>query len=186
MSNKLPTWPESLPPPIIIEEGPVHHYLNQDELHNKNDVDDLTHDLYWFPDDKYYLFFQYGIGIKKELSKMLTENEIEMKTTEMYFYRHPQSRDSNDYIQLLPNHHKDIPEWIIEASKGDMYGRILLSLSPTRRKVIDFLESAKKTSEILSDKEPIFEVKPNIYGVGLNLNKIGKIIKNIFKKQKET
>ena len=52
-----------------------------------------------------------------------------------------------------------------------------MNLEPARRKQFDFDENARTTTELLADKEPVVEAKPNFFGVGLNLNSIWHRIK---------
>jgi hypothetical protein len=63
MADQKPKWPESLPPPSEVTEGPRRVHLVPGDLVREGAIQTLVHDLYWFPKDEYFLFFVYrGIG----------------------------------------------------------------------------------------------------------------------------
>lgn len=168
MTEHLPKWPDSLPPPIEFVEGAPQHCLTEADFDQDNAIDDLIHDMYWFPDDVYLLYFVYGEGVTKELTNKLELAGIAMRKTELFFFKHPQPAYSNEFIRILAN--DNLPQWMADAAKGPMHGQVTLSLEPAKRKMIDFYENAKVASQVLSEQEPIFEFKPNFAGLGVNLN----------------
>lgn len=170
MTDKQPKWPDSLPHPVEINEGARRCNLMPDDLETAQAVRDLVHDLYWFPHDSYFLFFVYGTGIGVELNNALGTHGITMKKTELYFYRNPNPAYKNDFLRVLP--HSDAPEWQKEAAKGQMFGRITLSLEPWRRKQLDFKHTAQVTTKAITDRESIIEMKPNIWGIGVNVPRL--------------
>jgi len=170
MTDNIPKWPESLPPPFEVVEGPRQVYFCESDFDGDDGVRDLLHDLYWFPDDNYYLYFLHGEGLDKSLASRLEAQGIEMKKTELYFYRHPNPAYPNDFIRVL--NHEDPPQWKADAAKGPMFGRVSMSLEPARRKQIDFQENARITRELIADSESVVEAKPNFFGMGLNLNSL--------------
>lgn len=179
MADKAPKWPESLPLPFEFVEGPRQNLFSATDLKSENRIRDLIHDLYWFPDDQYFLYFLQGEGVDNDLSFKLETMGVVMKKTELYFYRHPNAAYPNDFIRVLPN--DDAPQWQAEAATGQMFGRVSLSLEPARRKQIDFQESAKVTSAVLRNSEPVVEAKPNFFGIGINLHSLWHKIEKLFR-----
>jgi hypothetical protein len=173
--EERPKWPDSLPPPIEIVEKRRYVPFTEADLNGDSSIQDLVHDLYWFIDSDYYLYFEYGKGIENSLLSRLGQAGVEMNRTEMYFFCRPNPSYKNDFIRILP--HSEVPKWQEEAFKGKMFCRVSLTLESARRKQLDFSESGRLTNELLADKEPMVEAKPNFYGFGLNLNSIWHRVK---------
>ena len=57
MAEERPKWPESLPPPVEFTEGDPRVDLAPHELGADDAIKDLVHDLYWFPDSEYFVYF---------------------------------------------------------------------------------------------------------------------------------
>jgi hypothetical protein len=85
MTDDRPKWPDSLPRPVDIDEGALRYNLIPDDLDTTQSIVNIVHDLYWFPDDSYFLFFAYGTGIRAELNNTLETHGVAMKKTELYF-----------------------------------------------------------------------------------------------------
>jgi hypothetical protein len=102
MAEERPKWPESLPPPVEFTEGAPRVDLAPHELGADDAIKDLVHDLYWFPDSEYFVYFLYGEGIGQELDVRLEAWGIERRKTEMYFYKHPKPAYKNDFVRALP------------------------------------------------------------------------------------
>ena len=176
MANERPKWPESLPPPVEITEGATRVAMSPHDLTSDEAISHLVHDMYWFPDSEYFLYFVYKEGIGQELDARLQTWGIERKKTEMYFYKHPKPAHENDFVRALPG--VDAPPWVKEAAEGQMYGRVQLSLSVTMRKQLDLSETARAMRAAISDADPVFEAKPNFFGIGINLNNLWRRAKN--------
>ena len=97
--NERPKWPKTLPPPIGFMEGARQVYLSHEDIGTVLSIPDLIEDMYWFDSDEFYLYFPYGKGLGVELKDKLEANGIELKKTEMYFYRHPKPGYKNDFIR---------------------------------------------------------------------------------------
>lgn len=176
MAEKRPKWPESLPPPVEITEGPPRVNFAPNDLRSDDAIKDLVHDLYWFPDSEYFIYFLHGEGIGQELDARLEEWGIERRKTEMYFYKHPKPAYENDFVRALPV--ADAPPWVREAAEGPMYGRVQLSLSAAMRKQLDLSETSRATSVAIQESDPVIEAKPNFFGMGISLNSLWRRVKN--------
>ena len=175
MTDELPKWPDSLPPPIEFVEGPQRVFLSSEDLNGQRTLTDLVHDLYWFPDSEYFLYFEHGAGIGHELNARLEECGVEMRKTELYFYRHPRPAYTSDFIRVLPG--ATIPDWQRESAQGQMFGRVSLTLNSAARKQMDHAELARATSTAMADNESVIEAKPNFFGLGINLNSVWHRVK---------
>lgn len=176
MSN--PKWPESLPPFTEVNVGDSQVLFVPEDLENNSSISDLVHDLYWFDERKYLLYFDYGIGLPEYLSKALSKNGIEMNKRENFFYRHPKPAYKKDFVRILP--HSEIPHFLEGVNEGVMFGRLHLSLTSDYRKQLDFRMAANETSRVLQAQESIVEIKPSVWGITINLKLIYYKIKNWF------
>lgn len=170
MSKKLPTWPDSLPLPTRLEYSPAPLYLIEQDFAKPSAYDDLVHDIYWFPERQYFLYFKHGEGIRKSLRETLESCGIEMRMVELHYYPRPLPAYPNDFIQILP--HDVTHDWQKEALQEQMYGRVLLTLENAVRKRLDFKEAARVTTAEIADSEPLIDLKPNFFGIGANFNSI--------------
>ena len=62
MAEEVPRWPNSLPLPSKLTFGARRVHLLPTDFEMGGALDDLIHDLYWFPDDLYYLFYSGSEG----------------------------------------------------------------------------------------------------------------------------
>jgi len=146
--------------------------LSPVELSTDSSIGDLVHDMYWFPDDHYYLFSKFSEDISEdigaEVAKRLETAGVVTKITEPYFYPHPNPGYANDFVHLPPDqiHH----EWQRKASQSEMYVRQILSLEPWKRKQLDIAQTAEATSSAVSRSEPLLEAKPGFAGFSINVS----------------
>lgn len=178
MTTETPKFPDSLPPPTAVVEESRHAYFVPDDFNSAAAIADLVHDLYWFPDTDYCLFFVYGEGIGAGLEERLKAQGVATRKTEMYFYRHPNPAHENDFIRILP--HSAEHEWVIKAAQGQMYGRVLLSLEPWRKKQLDLEHAGRAAARTIADAEPVIEMKPNFAGMGVNIHSALRRLKRWF------
>lgn len=176
MENERLKWPESLPPFVEVIKGAPRVNLTPYDLAAEEALQDLVHDLYWFPDREYFVYFLYGEGIGRKLDRRLQQRGVERKKVEMYFYKHQEPAYENHFVRALPG--AEVPPSVKEATKTQMYGRVQLSLSVTMRKQLDLVETARATSTAISNAEPVVQAKPNFFGMGLNLNSLWRRLKN--------
>jgi hypothetical protein len=180
MSKDRPKWPDSLPPFTEFVKGPRCVNLMVEDLQTMKDFEDLVYDLYWFPGDNYYLFSKYEEKLSRNLLDKFESQGILLLKTEHYFYRHPANDLNNIFIRLLPSELEH--EWEIQTAKGQMYGRITLSLEEWRRKRLDITYIGQVAASKMDKDQPILDLKPGIWGFNLNLRSLYRRIKFYFKK----
>lgn len=179
MAEHRPKFPDSLPPPVEMIEGPRHIHLTEKDLQIADDIKDLVSDLYWHSEDNYYLFFRYGEGVNKDLLNQLEHYGVASRKTELYFYRRPHPAYENDFVKLLPDQIKY--EWQRQAAQGEMYGRVSLSLEPWQRKQLDIAQAAQATASIIDNNQPVLDLKPGLWGFNLNLRSLFRTFKTLCK-----
>ena len=170
MSEEVPKWPDSLPLPAKVTFGPRRVHLLPADFESEGAISDILHDLYWFPDDHYYLFYSDTLKLTSEAATELEASGVVFTELESYFYKHPKPGYDRDFIQVLPN--GDYPTWRIEAADGQMFWRASLALDSAMRREMDFNESAARTRDAITDSEDVVDLKPNFFGVGVNLNSV--------------
>ena len=109
MSEEVPRWPNSLPMPAKMTFGPRRVHLLPVDFENDEAIADLLHDLYWFPDDQYHLFYSETLKLTSKASAELEELGVVITEMESYFFKHPKPGYERDFIQVLPS--EDYPEW---------------------------------------------------------------------------
>lgn len=181
MSRQLPEWPSSLPIPIEMRFGPRAVHVVQAELSAENNIMDLVHDLFWFPNDNFYLFVPVDDGVEQTLYATLEGQGIELLVVEMHFYPHPHPAYKNDFTRILP-HEAPLP-WQHEALQNQMYKRFKLTLEPATRTRLSHSQIAAATRDAIANAESIFEAKPNIYGIGINFNSLLRKVRNWFQRK---
>jgi len=179
----IPKWPDSLPPPTEVTLLPPEHVLYRTDLITDEDIQGLIHDLFFFPEDKYFLYYEYS---NKEIpegfdAKKLKQYGLSLRKHENFFYRRPWDKDRPEqysYVRLTVSGIKY--PWQQEiVDKGPMYGRVQIDLMEWRKKEIE-LARIKALSK--KDEDPLI-LQPNICGVGIDIKKIPSWIKRIFSKK---
>ncbi|WP_062363249.1 hypothetical protein [Vreelandella aquamarina] len=168
MSEEVPRWPDSLPLPAKVTFGPRRVHLLPADFESEGAISDILHDLYWFRDDQYYLFYSDTLKLTSEVAREFEASGVVFTEIESYFYMHPKPGYERDFIQALPN--GDYPAWRQEAANGEMFCRASLALDSAMRREMDFNESAARTRDAITDTEDVVDLKPNFFGIGLNLN----------------
>ena len=123
--DKVAKWPDDLPPPIKWGKATKFHPMIPDNIKSQEDLQDLLHDMYWFPEDQFYMFSEGNEGIGDFLASSFEENGIECGPIERCFYKHPNQGYENDFIHLPPhwiNH-----EWQEKTSLTLEYTRYTLN-----------------------------------------------------------
>jgi len=180
--EKLAVWPESLPPFAEMTKLPPQHSLHHRDLINDTDIAALVHDLFFFPEDEFYLYYEYGAPrVHADYDKgKLEAAGLRFAKNENYFYRRPLDKNRSDrfsYERYLPGDEKyEWQEEIIE--KGPMYGRASIQLMEWKKKDIE-LERIRSTQQ--QDDDPLL-LKPSIMGVGVDLKKLWKKTSHYFKR----
>lgn len=179
MSEQVPKWPDSLPLPAKVTFGPRRVHLLPADFESEGAISDILHDLYWFPDGHYYLFYSGTLKLTSEAATELEASGVVFTELESYFYKHPKPGYDRDFIQVLPN--GDYPTWRKKAADGQIFWRALLALDSAMRREMDFNESAARTRDAITDSEDVVDLKPNFFGVGVNLNSVWRRFLTWFK-----
>lgn len=182
-NKEIPKWPDSLPPPAEMTMLPPEHGIYRESLIKDEDIYNLIHDLFYFPEDKYFLYYEYASSEIPEGfdTKKLEQLGLVLRKHENYFYRRPfgdKDPDRYSYIRLTV---ADIKyPWHQELiDSGPMYGRVQIELMEWAKKDIELQRIKSLDSK---DEDPLV-LQPNFMGVGVDLKKIPSWLKRVFSKK---
>jgi hypothetical protein len=184
MPGQRSKFPESLPPPVEVNEVVREVRLTSENLSTSESIKNLVSDLYWHADASYYLFFQHGIGTPSELLRQFDFHGVTSRTVQLYFYEHPTAVDRTDLIRIRPGEAQF--DWQREAATGQMYGRLTLGLALWKKKELDLTYAAEATANAIANQESVIELKPNFAGIGLNLHSLWRKLTAWWKKDADT
>lgn len=176
----IPKWPASLPPPSEMTILPPEHVIYRECLIEEEDIYNLVHDMFYFPEDKYFLYFEYESPVIPEGfdTKKLERFGLALRKNENFFYRRPYGDDEPDrysYIRLTPANIKHAwHQRLIDS--GPMYGRVQIELMEWAKKDIE-LQRLKSLNP--KDEDPLL-LQPNFMGVGIDLKKVPSWFKRVF------
>jgi hypothetical protein len=189
--DELPIFPEGLPiiqgtgdlPTLKLSPDKItisaEHVFEANEVRSLSNIAQICRWIFNYPERKFYLFLIEGIKENRDLIYHIEKSGILAPTTERHFYKHP-SKYPKDFIRIHPNEIEF--DWEREVvKKGPKYIRLELILSEHKRRELEIKE--KIDTERGADTNPL-ELKPNIMGFGIDINKALKWLKNIFKSKK--
>lgn len=170
----------SLPLPDKIKESSFYTYRDGD-LYAKEQIQGLITLMFDYPEREFYLFLETGKKISKELQKAKHNNIVIIDHIENFYYLHPSPKAKNCFISIPGNN--PTCAWQEEViKKGPQFSRHSLRLTQKAKRDLEI--SYKNYKEKQKNKHP-FELKPNFYGLGVDLNKIWPWIKKKFRKMDE-
>lgn len=190
-NDHLPIFPDGLPiientenlPTLKLSPDKItifaEHVFEKKEVLSDSNIKQIIKWLYNYPERKFYLFLIEGDKKNRDIIYNLEKNGFLAPTTEMHFYKHPDNHPK-DYIKIHPD--KIQFAWEREViQKGPKYVRIRLDLSARKKRELEINE--KIDTEREADINPL-ELKPNFMGLGIDVNKAVKWLKNIYKMKK--
>jgi hypothetical protein len=62
MNPDIPKWPEGLPLPVSVERLGKLICLMPSDLQTEDKINDLVSDMFWYPDEFYYIFTKINEG----------------------------------------------------------------------------------------------------------------------------
>jgi hypothetical protein len=174
--NNLPKWPESLPLPDRIETTTM-HIIEAEDLESNEEVDELISLMYAHKEREFYLFLKKGKPANRIILDRLEGFGIFRGASEFYYYRRPDSEHS--YIRILSNEIQfDWQNRIVD--EDPMFLRIALKLSQAKTRRLAIQEQL--IIEKAQDVNPL-ELKPNFFGIGLDLFKFWRWALGWFRKR---
>lgn len=183
-SKSIPKWPDSLPPPTELILLPPEHVLCRSELVKNEDIQNLIHDLFFFPEEKYFLYFEYASNDIPDGfdANRLEQHGLSLRKYENFYYRRPDDKDQSEPYSFIRLAVTDIQfPWQQEiVNQGPMYGRVQIELKEWKKKEIE-LSRIQALNE--QDDNPLV-LQPNFWGLGIDLKKIPSWVKRIFSKKR--
>lgn len=182
-NKEIPKWPDSLPPFLEMTKLPPEHVIYRESLVEEEDIWSLIHDLFYFPEDKYFLYFEYASSEIPEGfdTKRLERFGLALRKYENFFYRRPFGDDEPDKYSYIRLTAADIKHsWHQELiDSGSMYGRVQIELMEW---AIKDIELQRLKSMNTKDEDPLV-LQPNFMGVGIDLKKVPSWLKRVFSKK---
>ena len=177
--TERPKWPDTLPLPIAFEEVACGVQLAVEDFPNQLTVAELAHDIFWYGECNYFVFYAQDIGFPPLLNEEFERLGLEMKKVDLYFFKPQIPHSKNDFIQVLP--HEATDEWRKNAATTRMYARADVTLTPSRRKEMEIAETAAATAKLLKKPEPLLQLKPGAYGISVDLKVIWRWLRTRWK-----
>ncbi|MBT6690434.1 hypothetical protein HN903_02475 [archaeon] len=163
--------------PDKVEVIKYHRFENKD-IQSEGALNELISLMFDHPERDFYVFTEKNSKPNSLLMKANKDGSILINEVELFYYRHP--RDKHSFIRI-PRGGGEF-EWEKELTKqGPMFQRTKLKLTARMKRQLEALN--KIALEKRSDSFPI-ELKPNLFGLGLDLNKLFRFVRQFFGKRR--
>jgi hypothetical protein len=170
--------PKGVSPPDEIILNTRREYLSED-FQMDTDVQELIELMFDDSECKYFYFKSQTEPPNEFLKRALEGGKLLMPKYEDYYYLRPGTERS--FVKIGPHTMERLGERSGPINQGQRYFRITLTLSERTKRKLQAHEIAE--TAITKDTNP-FELKPNLWGVGLDLTKAYRWIKQHLQKRK--
>ena len=161
--------------PDKVEVIKYHRFENND-IQSEDALKELISLMFDHPERDFYVFAEKDSKPNTLLMKANKDGEILINEVELFYYRHP--RDKHSFVRIPRNGGEF--EWEKELAKqGPMFQRAKLELTARMKRQLEVFN--KIALEKRSDSFPI-ELKPNLFGIGLDLKKLFQFVRQFFGK----
>lgn len=161
--------------PDKVEVIKYHRFENND-IQSEEALKELISLMFDHPERDFYVFAEKDSKPNTLLMKANKDGEILINEVELFYYRHPKNKLS---FVRIPRNGGEF-EWQKELAKqGHMFQRAKLELTARMKRQLEVRN--KIELEKISDSFPI-ELKPNLFGIGLDLNKLFRFVRQFFVK----
>jgi len=161
--------------PDKVEVIKYHRFENKD-IQSEEALNELISLMFDHPERDFYVFAEKNSKPNTLLMKANKDGAILINEVELFYYRHP--RDKRSFVRISRNGGEF--EWQKELTKqGPMFQRAKLELTARMKRRLEAFN--KIELEKISDSFPI-ELKPNLFGIGLDLKKLFRFVQQFFGK----
>ncbi|MFH1931713.1 MAG: hypothetical protein ABIN18_09025 [Pseudomonadota bacterium] len=162
--------------PDKVEVTQYHRFENND-IQTEEALRELISLMFDHPERDFYFFAEKDSKLNTLLMKAKQDGVILISEVDLFYYRHPKNK--RGFVRIPRNGGEF--EWQKELTKqGPMFQRAKLELTARMKRQLEALH--KIEVEKISDSFPI-ELKPNFFGIGLDLNKLVRFVRKIFHKE---
>ncbi len=174
--TKPPTQLEKFPfKPDSVKQS-FRHEFEDGDLDTDGQIKKLISLMFECPEREFFFFHNTKVQFSPKLRSAEKENIILLNEVECFYYKHPKHK--KDYIKISGNNPKF--DWQKELIKnGPEFHCHILRLTQKAKRDLEI--SYKNYKERQKDNHP-FELKPNIYGIGVDLRKVLPWVKKKFKR----
>ena len=165
----MAVFPNITPDKVKITQS---YMIEVEDIQTENDLQELILLMFNNSESKFHYYKEKDCPGNGLLSEASNRGDILMNTTEFFYYKHPKHK--RDYVKIARDGGKF--EWQKEiAEKGPMFVRITLGLSNKMKRQLETHERIEIKRQL--DTNPL-ELKPNFYGIGIDLVKVFHRLKN--------
>jgi hypothetical protein len=159
--------------PSKVEVIKYHRFENND-IQTEEMLKELISLMFDHPERNFYVFAEKDSKPNPLLMKANRDDVILISEVELFYYRHP--KDKRVFVRI-PRDGGEF-EWEKELAKqGPMFQRVKLELTARIKRE---LEAHNKIElEKMSDSFPI-NFKPKLFGIELDLKKLGRVVRHFF------
>lgn len=153
-----------------------YHRFENNDIQSEEALKELISLMFDHPERNFYVFSEKDKKPNMLLMKANNDGLILINEVEFFYYRHPKAK--HNFIQIPRN--RGTFEWEKKLIKqGPMFQRTKLELTAQVKRQLE--ASNKITQEKRSNSFPI-ELKPNLFGIGLDLRKLFRFVRQCFGK----
>ena len=172
-------WVARFPEELVTDVKKSYFYLlESSDITSEEDLDHLIRFMFEFSDRAFYLVSPVSQGCNHFVLSAEQHGVLNLVRTERHYYPHPNYK--RDYIKI----DKDPPVWDWEKEvkeKSPEHIRCTMELTERWRRKLELREALSETSEKESEESPLI-LKPNMFGIGLDLPTAAKWFKRKFGK----
>jgi len=173
--ERLPVFPNIIPDKMEIGEF---HVIEAADIQTANDLNELILLMFNHPERSFYYFGNKDGSPNKLLQNSKCRGEILMNVAEFFYYKHP--NNDHDYIKIQRGGGQS--DWGKEVvKKGPMFVRIKLELSEKKKRELEVYQKIEIGKSVDTN---LIELKPNFYGIGIDLFKMVRKIRNWLSKRR--
>lgn len=114
--TNLPIFPNIIPSKI---ERSQFHMIGENDIADEQDVEQLSHLMFDYPEREFYYFHAQAKPIAGEIAKARDRDQLSLNETEHYYYPRP---GAHDYVKIAPRQTYPFEWQRTVVEKGPMAG----------------------------------------------------------------
>ena len=141
------------------------------EIPSEHSLRSLCETLFYYPEREIQLYLEHKSPKSSLILDELRKHGVLCENTEYYYYE--KRKNSCVFVKLKIEEAKT--QWQKDAiEKGPMFGKTILQLSERKKREYEMQQLMDKMKS--DDNNPL-ELKPNMFGIGVDLLKLFKFVK---------
>lgn len=166
----IPVFPD-VTPSSITKSG--FHVIENDQIKSDQELNHLLQLMYDFAEHSFFLFRRQSDTLNPLIAQAMRSGLLLNRVTESFYYDHPNYAGKGNYVRIeRGNIRFDWQREVIE--KTPMYTRTTLELAEKARRRLALRELRAEL-----DRGSPFFIRPSIWGVGVDLPKALKRLREL-------